>query len=69
MVWLISYDSYDDDKLISKSILVLEFHQLLYAIVDADLTAFNFESLINNSFQSVDQYKELNFYRFQIVRI
>ena len=60
-LWVITYESYHDDKLISKSILVLEFHQLLYAIVDADLTAFNFESLINNSFQSVDQYQELKF--------
>ena len=38
---------------------MLQFNQLLYAVINADLATFNFESSIQNSLQSVNQYEEL----------
>ena len=38
---------------------MLQFNQLLYTVVNADLATFNFESSIQNSLQSVNQYEEL----------
>ena len=38
---------------------MLKFNQLLYTVVDANLATFNFESSIQNSPHSVNQYEEL----------
>ena len=62
----IFYDSChhkNDNKLsqkVSKSILMLQFHQLIDLVKNAYLAAFNFESSIEHSHRTMNQWEELN---------